>query len=427
MPDAALLDRVGDMLGKRPVSWRRTTGGYSRAHRWIVGFEDASSCFMKAGASEFTAGAIRAEFDKVYSQIDAEFLAGVIAYEDDAASPLLLLEDLSRGHWPPPWSAKHVRQVLDALSLVHAIEPPSPLQAFDREKWLDEASWRTVGPDPLPFLSLGLCTEGWLNRALPVLMDAADNALCDGNSFLHLDVRSDNLCLLGTRTVLVDWNWATTGNALLDAAFWLPSLSAEGGPIPEAVMPGQPELASSYPGTSRRKPACRQSPRLLESGRSSSLSCGMRFRGRFARWGCRRLMGRTREFTCWRVDRLYHGPRAAGARLRIADALLRLFEGDMGGHPPCRRQRCCALWTPALRRRMGSHGQRRALTGSAKRSRRGSVTSRLPHFLQVDQRWSVLETSAEQVVAGFDGAGMQQQPFLQSLLYVEVQIAQYGS
>jgi hypothetical protein len=255
------------MLGKRPVSWRRTAGGYSRAHRWIVSFEDGSSCFMKAGASEFTANAIRAEFDKVYSQIEAEFLAGVIAYEDDAASPLLLLEDLSRGHWPPPWSGKRVRQVLDALSLVHAVEPPSAPQAFNREKWLDEASWRTVGPDRLPFLSLGLCTEGWLDRALPVLTDAEDIAPCDGNSFLHLDVRSDNLCFLGTRTVLVDWNWAATGNALLDVAFWLPSLSAEGGPLPEQVVPGIPELASlvaGYFASQAGLPAIAEAPGVRE-------------------------------------------------------------------------------------------------------------------------------------------------------------------
>ena len=243
-PGGELQQRVARLVGKRPVYWRRTAGGYSQAHRWIVSFEDGSGCFMKGGASEFTANAIRAEFDKVYSHIDAEFLAGVIAYEDDAYSPLLLLEDLSQGHWPPPWSAKHVRQILDALSLVHATEPPSALQAFDREKWLDAASWRAVGRDPLPFLSLGLCTERWLSGALPVLMEAEENAPCDGNSLLHLDVRSDNLCFLGTRTVLVDWNWAATGNALLDVAFWLPSLSAEGGPPPEEIVPGQPELAS---------------------------------------------------------------------------------------------------------------------------------------------------------------------------------------
>ncbi|HET9724854.1 MAG TPA: hypothetical protein VFR44_13580 [Actinomycetota bacterium] len=36
--------------------------------------------------------------------------------------------------------------------------------------------------------------------------------------------------------VLVDWNWTSTGDPLVDIAFWLPSLHAEGGPPPEDVL-----------------------------------------------------------------------------------------------------------------------------------------------------------------------------------------------
>jgi hypothetical protein len=247
-PDIELQQRVAELARMRPVSWRRPVGGYSRAHRWIVGFEDGRSCFAKAGASAFTARAIRAEFDKVYSQIDAEFIPRLIAYEDDAASPLILLEDLSVGDWPPPWSADRVQQVLETLALVHASKLPSRLAPFDLEAWLREASWRTVASDPRGFLGLSLCSEDWLSRALPILTKGESSAPCQGDSFLHFDVRSDNLCFLGARTVLVDWNWAVTGNAPLDVAFWLPSLAAEGGPLPDAVLPGEPELASLVAG-----------------------------------------------------------------------------------------------------------------------------------------------------------------------------------
>ena len=51
-----------------------------------------------------------------------------------------------------------------------------------------------------------------------------------GEAFLHLDVRSDNICIADGRAVLVDWNWASLGNPRVDLAFWLPSLSHEGGP-----------------------------------------------------------------------------------------------------------------------------------------------------------------------------------------------------
>jgi hypothetical protein len=39
--------------------------------------------------------------------------------------------------------------------------------------------------------------------------------------------------------VLVDWNWACTGNALLDVVAWAPSLHTEGGPPPEEVVDGE--------------------------------------------------------------------------------------------------------------------------------------------------------------------------------------------
>ncbi|MDP9119485.1 MAG: phosphotransferase [Actinomycetota bacterium] len=70
--------------------------------------------------------------------------------------------------------------------------------------------------------------------------------------FLHFDVRSDNLCLREGRAVLVDWNNACVGNALLDIASWLPSLEAEGGPAPRVILPDEtpalPAIASLLAG-----------------------------------------------------------------------------------------------------------------------------------------------------------------------------------
>ena len=58
---------------------------------------------------------------------------------------------------------------------------------------------------------------------------------------MHCDVRSDNLCLRDQRAVLLDWNHARIGNPAFDVAFWLPSLTLEGGPDPATF--GVDELA----------------------------------------------------------------------------------------------------------------------------------------------------------------------------------------
>jgi hypothetical protein len=105
-----------------------------------------------------------------------------------------------------------------------------------------------VGRDPAPFLSLGLCSTGWLERAMPALLAAEAAAVLDGDDLLHVDARSDNVCLLPGRVVFVDWNVPARGNRAFDLAFLAPSLRLEGGPLPEEIAPDQGPLAAVAAG-----------------------------------------------------------------------------------------------------------------------------------------------------------------------------------
>jgi aminoglycoside phosphotransferase (APT) family kinase protein len=72
---------------------------------------------------------------------------------------------------------------------------------------------------------------------MPVLARASSRAPVDGTALQHLDVRSDNLCFREDGSVvLIDWNLACTAAPHVDLVTWLPSLEAEGGPAPEAVV-----------------------------------------------------------------------------------------------------------------------------------------------------------------------------------------------
>ena len=97
--------------------------------------------------------------------------------------------------------------------------------------------WSLVAADPAPFLGLGLVTGAWLEAALPALIEAQAPQELAGTALLHLDVRSDNLCFAGDRTLLVDWNHVSRGNPMFDVAAWLPSLALEGGPEPDVLRP----------------------------------------------------------------------------------------------------------------------------------------------------------------------------------------------
>lgn len=231
--------RIAELAAMPVSAVEEVTGrGYTPAKRLLVNFEDGSTAFAKVAVNESTAEWLAVEH-VVYSQVEGAFLPRFLGY-DDAEPALLLLEDLSEAHWPPPWPEGSVAAVLGALEKIAATWPPHgvPPTEIYREELAE--GWALVEQDPGPFLSFELCSREWLAAALPTLLEAARTAPIEGESLLHFDVRSDNIALQGDRAVLVDWNWACIGNPLLDRATWAPSLHVEGGPPPEELVPECP-------------------------------------------------------------------------------------------------------------------------------------------------------------------------------------------
>lgn len=221
-------------------------GGYTQARRLLAELDDGSRAFVKVAVDELTAGWLRDEH-RVYTGVRGSFLPALLGFDDDGVRPALALEDLSDAAWPPPWPEGSVEAVLRALDELHRLEPPAGLPRIEEVERLF-AAWDEVERDPAPFLSLGLCSEAWLGRSLGALRAAAEGAPFSGDVPIHLDVRSDNVCLRAGRALLVDWNQACRGNPDVDVAVWLPSLRAEGGPEPWELLPGQPGLASWVAG-----------------------------------------------------------------------------------------------------------------------------------------------------------------------------------
>jgi hypothetical protein len=173
----------------------------------------------------------------MYAALRADWLAKMLAWQDDGRQPILLLEDLSDTAWPPPWNEPFVRHVLETLAEVRRARVSLPLLKLVTQR--DALMrWRQIAKDPRGFLSLGLCSPTWLERALPRLIAAEAEAELDGNDLLHCDLKSGNICFRNGRCILIDWNWACRGNGLVDVADWLPHLRAEGGPDPETVWTG---------------------------------------------------------------------------------------------------------------------------------------------------------------------------------------------
>jgi hypothetical protein len=239
--EADWLRRLESLLARPIQQVRRASSGYTPALRLVVLLADGRSVFAKIGTTADTAAWLRAEH-RLYQALSGSFMAKLIAWADDGQQPILVLEDLSHAYWPPPWSNAQIRSVLDTLHEISAQRVPGLPFLRDAAHLLD--GWQRVAADPQPFLSLGFVTERWWDQVLPILLPIDGAHVVDGAALLHNDVRSDNICFVNGRTVLVDWNLARIGHPNWDIAAWLPSLTAEGGPPPEHILPGAAEFAA---------------------------------------------------------------------------------------------------------------------------------------------------------------------------------------
>jgi len=242
------IEVIQSVLGSDPVGWSGVVGGYSSAGRWVVEAKDGSRAFIKTGTTEWTSEALRAEA-KMYQALEGEaYLPKLLGFQDDAASPILVLEDLSPLHQPPPWSASDVEATRASLRQISRRRDIAASLTCVSDHFLGDFGWASIAADPGPFLHLGWCSDSWLHQALPALTTAQRAAPLVGEGLLHLDVRSDNLAIRDDLAILFDWNWACRGNPDIDLAFWSPSLKLEGGPPPEQLLPDSPELAALVSG-----------------------------------------------------------------------------------------------------------------------------------------------------------------------------------
>lgn len=199
---ARLAGHVGRLLGTRVESGRRVHGGWSIAVRGVFQLPAGRSVFAKMGTVPDTIAAIRQEC-RVRDAVAGPFAVQVLA--KDAQAAVMVLKDLSRAEWPPPWnnaSLKAVKGVLEELAA-------------------------TEGPLPLPTLTERLREWG----------EYGDLAWAEGTALVHCDVRSDNVCIRDGRAILVDWNHAARGNPLFDRVLWAPTVKLEGGPAPWELVP----------------------------------------------------------------------------------------------------------------------------------------------------------------------------------------------
>ena len=82
---------------------------------------------MKIAFTLDTAAWIRDEHLFYAQHRGLAFTPEMLGWSDDGERPVLVLEDLSDAHWPPPWDRDHVEAVLHTLGEVAATEPSAAM------------------------------------------------------------------------------------------------------------------------------------------------------------------------------------------------------------------------------------------------------------------------------------------------------------
>ncbi len=244
-PSPELFSRIEKLVGSKPVAWKAINKGYTQAERYVMQFENGTSTFVKLATEKDTVKWLRDEH-KAYSVIKADFMPKMIAWEY-GEYPILVLEDLSKGHWPPPWTSGQIQKVFDTLKKLAEIKIEGDFDSLSNFK-KELTGWQKISQDPKGFLGLGLVSPEWLEKTLPTLIKAESEIKLEGDSLVHTDIRSDNICFVGDKTIFIDWNWTVKGNPMFDVVAWLPSLYAEGGPTPWSFNINEPELIVALAG-----------------------------------------------------------------------------------------------------------------------------------------------------------------------------------
>lgn len=239
LPPLYLQNLVAKAVGKKCLQWSRPNCGLSSALRFSVQLADHNRVFVKAATDTETAQWLRIEH-LVLSTIQKPFMPRVIAWIDEVGTePVLISQDLSEAYWPAShkgvsWREGDFDLLFNGIKELSAVKVAIELPSLNNQTI---AIWSKIANDPSAFLNLKLCSATWLTNAITALVEAESNADVTGPYLVHGDLRSDNVCFLGSQVMFVDWSHTALGNSAQNLAMLLPTLYLEGGPAPYQLIP----------------------------------------------------------------------------------------------------------------------------------------------------------------------------------------------
>jgi hypothetical protein len=244
----ALARLAGASFIDATIAW----GGYGPSATFVLSTADGRKLFCKGTHPGFTEMGTKAFFTELsYYESLPELAAfgptfrGAVHHED---WHLMMLDYVARTREVPPWTDDAVEGALAMLARFHAGTPPRAKEILPvAEQQVDfmslyqgDGGWKVLADSRRreEFLALfqhHADASRWLTDHFADFVALETEALHIGGprAWVHLDFRSDNLLFHDApEPLLVDFPFLAIGPALMDVAFFLPSLTGEGGPSP---------------------------------------------------------------------------------------------------------------------------------------------------------------------------------------------------
>ncbi len=251
VPQAAkdALERiVAGPIADATIAW----GGYGPSATFILHLADGRKFFCKGtppGFTEMGTSAFHTELSYYRSIPElAEFgprFHGDTHHEDWY---LLVLDYVERAFEVPPWTPHAFRGAIAMLVRFHArwpikardLLPVAEEQAGFMGLYRGESGWKALANPRQREAFLGLFSDPvgaarWLDAHIDelVALEAGAASLGGPRSWIHHDVRSDNLLFRAADApILIDFPFLAYGPTLMDVVFFLSSVTGEGGPLP---------------------------------------------------------------------------------------------------------------------------------------------------------------------------------------------------
>ena len=244
-PPAAVVAAVAAVTGMRPTSWRHIVAGHTHAEKWLVELDDGRAVFVKAA----TEPSARSQVEREAAILDAgagPYMPTVYGASTVEGWAVLVLEDLTSAHWPPPYPDGG-EALLESVRQVAETTPPPGLERRPEGRPFG-TYWQRIADDPEPVLANGLFSASWLETTQPILHAAESSAHLAGDDFLHDDVWAGNVCYAERGAILIDWALAQVGDHRVDLAYALLSIRLTGATPPPVDFPDEAAYAALLAG-----------------------------------------------------------------------------------------------------------------------------------------------------------------------------------